>query len=144
MPKAFGQKFMWRDHDTDQVSLAPPVQNQWYEVFHGYDVQLLRCRILQVNGEAVAKIIEVRWTIDGNVYFTSDSINNNIENFVYRANAPSTGGTDGIDVTTSFVAAARNTNKCGQDFKVEVRITSALGTNQTLLCQCVRETLELT
>jgi len=137
-------KFHYLDHDTDIVSEAPPVQNTWYEVFHAYDVRLSWCEILQTNTETAAKDIQIRWTIDGNVYFVQRSLANNTIEYIHRNRLPSTGGTAGLGYTATEVNANKYTDKRGQDFKVEVRIISALGTAQTLICRCVRETLELT
>jgi len=144
VPKAFGQKYHYLDHDSDVVDRAPPVQNQWYTVFDAEDVRLLTCVVYQKNDETLAKTIQVRWTIDGNVYLTSFSASDNTYYYIYRFYAPSTGGTGGLYYSTPPLDAARYDDKRGHNFKVEVRITSALGTNQILRCYCVRETLELT
>jgi len=137
-------KFHYLDHDSDVVDMIPPVQNTWYEVFRAYDVRLLWCQIYQTNDEAAIKDIEVRWTIDGTVYFVTVPLASATFSFVYRAANASAGGTSGLTISATDVSAARYVDKRGQDFKVEVRITSALGTNQRLMCRCVRETLELT
>jgi len=146
VPKAlgYGQKFHYLDHDTEMVDLAPPEQNDWYEVFTDEDVRLLLCVVRQTNTEAAAKTIEIRWTLDGNVYLGSVSAANNTLCYVYRNHVPSTGGTLGLSIDTSWRNACFYVDKRGINFKVEVRITSALGTNQTLLCRCMRETLEST
>jgi len=144
VPKAQGQKFHYRDHDTDVVDVSPPVQNQWYEVFHAYDVRLIWCAILQANDETFVKTLEIRWTIDGNVYFEQMVAAHNVRRYVFRAVDPSLGGTQGLNSSATAYTASVYTDKRGQDFKVEIRITSALGTNQRLLGYCVRETLELT
>ena len=145
-PKAAGAnvKYAYLDHDTDTQLLAPPIQNQWYTIFHAYDVRLLWCVAYQRNDEAAAKNIEVRWTIDGTVYFTLIAMNNNTDTWISRSHPLSAGGTDGLRSDVSRFNAAYFVDKRGQDFKVEIRITSALGTNQLLNCYCVRETLEQT
>jgi hypothetical protein len=137
-------KYMWLDHDTDVVSEAPPVLNQWYTVFDADDVRLIWCNILQNNGEAALKDLEIRWTIDGNVYFCTIHANANTDYYGLRTWLPSAGGTSGIEGNAVVLNAARYVDKRGQHFKVEVRIVTALGTNQTLRCWCVRETLEPT
>ena len=137
-------KMMWRDHDSDVVNEAPPVQNEWYPVFDAEDVRLIWCVILQDNTEAAAKDVEVRWTIDGTPYLVSVNLAAATPNWVYRFYLPSAGGTAGLDSTVNPQTAGYWVDKRGQSFKVEVRITSALGTNQTLICRCVRETLEQT
>lgn len=143
MPKAFGQKYHYLDHDSDYVSLNPPVQNTWYEVFHAYDTRLLICAFYQTNGEAAAKWIEVRWTIDGNAYVCRYQANDSQYMTVFRHFFVA-GATQGLAGDIGFRNAGSYADKRGQDFKVEIRITDAVGTNQTLECWCVRETLELT
>jgi len=138
-------KTVWlEDRDTDFLSVSPPVLNQWYTVFDSHDVRLLWCAIFQSNTEVAAKHIEVRWTIDGNVYFVDDNLGSGAYDYIFRSFAPSAGGTDGLWFNTTYVNAARYVDKRGINFKVEVRITSALGTNQVLRCWCVRENLNLT
>ena len=144
MPKASGMKFHYLDHDTAQVNMAPPVQNTWYEVFHAQDVRLLVCHAIQTNTEAAAKNIEVRWTIDGTVYFIGFAFLDATDYFIHRYFQPSAGGTGGLGQSAALRNGCVYTDKRGQDFKVEVRITAALGTAQTLRCDCVYETLELT
>jgi hypothetical protein len=145
-PKASGAnvKYAYLDHDTDVVNEAPPVLNQWYTVFDAYDVRLLWCYIYQSNDEAAAKDIEVKWTIDGNVYFKTTALPNATNYYIYRNWSPSAVGTAGLSGDVNLYNATRFVDKRGQHFKVEVRITSALGTNQVLTCLCVRETLEPT
>jgi len=133
-----------QDHDTDAINLLPPVQNTWYEVFHAEDVRLLWVNIMQSNGEAAALDVEMRWTIDGNVYFKGISAVSGTYYYVYRSVAPSTGGTDGLLIVVDTVNAAHGTDKRGLDFKVEARLTGVPGTNQRLYVLCVRETLEIT
>jgi hypothetical protein len=135
---------MYLDHDTDVVSEAPPILNQWYTVFDDEDVRLLGCFIKQSNDEVAAKDIEVRWTCDGNVYFVSADTANSVEYEVYRTKIPSWAGIDGLNSVPAAVVPFVTRDKRAQSFKVEVRIVSVLGTNQTLECYCVRETLEPT
>lgn len=136
MPKAFGQKFSYRDHDTSQINPLPPVLNLWYEIFHAQDVRLLWCSLKQWNDEVAAKNLEIRWTVDGIVYFCSQSAVNNTYYYIYRHPDASTGGTAGIEPINIMFNAGYYIDKRGQDFKVEVRITSALGTNQRLMAKC--------
>jgi hypothetical protein len=145
-PKAAGAnvKYAYLDHDTDRQNLAPPVLNQWYTVFHAYDVRLLWCKFVQTNGEAAAKDIEVRWTIDGTPYFGSQTAASATSYLTYRDFNESAAGTLGLSITAAFTNGAFYVDKRGQDFKVEIRIVTALGTAQTLICRCVRETLEPT
>jgi len=146
MPEAHSRhvKYSYQDHDTDTVNQAPPILNTWYTLFDDEDVRLLIHEVKQSNDELAAKTIEVRWTIDGNVYFTSASLDNNTEYYVWRTFFASAGGTAGLVISTTYYNACRYTCKRGQSFKVEVRITSALGTNQILISRAIRETLEET
>lgn len=133
-----------QDHDTDVVDESPPVQNTWYEVFHAEDVRLNWCTIYQESDDVVAKDIEVRWTIDGNVYFVAESLADSSYFYVWREYMPSAGGTAGLTAAVGIRTACYFTDKRGLNFKVEVRMTSVPGINQSLRCYCVRETLEVT
>lgn len=144
MAEVYGEKFHYEDHDTDVVDESPPIQNTWYEVFHAYDVRLIWCVMVQGNDEVAAKDVELRWTIDGNVYFSADSIADSSWEYAYRDALPSAVGTAGLTVGATSVNAGKYVDKRGKDFKVEVRMTGVPGTNQRLRCYCVRETLELT
>lgn len=146
MPRAqIGDLPRWlQDLDTQEVSEAPPTLNQWYPVFDDEDVRHLWCVVIQTNDEAAAKQLQIRWTIDGNVYFLQWNANNNTYYYIYRNFAPSAAGTAGLSSSTSRLNAGDQVDKRGLAYKVEVRQTGAIGTNQTLLCDCVIETLELT
>lgn len=146
MPEAHAAdvKRWLQDHDTDLVSETPPVQNQWYTVFDAEDVRLTWCHFIQTNDEVAAKNIEVRWTVDGTVYFVLQLATNNTGYFVYRWVMGSAVGTAGLATDTATRNAVYFVDKRGLSFKVEIRITSPLGTNQTLACRCTRETLEQT
>lgn len=133
-----------QDHDTDVVDESPPVQNTWYEVFDADDVRLLLNSIYQVNDEAAAKDVEIKWTIDGNVYFVANTLASGTFVYVYKDHGPSIGGTAGLAVSAVIVNACYNVDKRGLRFKVEVRMTSVPGTNQVLISRAVRETLEVT
>jgi uncharacterized protein YbaR (Trm112 family) len=137
-------KYAYKDHDTAQQWLTPPVLNQWYTIFNDIDVRLLWCEVRQVNTEAAVKTVEVKWTIDNNVYFMSQDLTSNTIYEVYRTTYPSTGGTNGLFGSGGTVNGVFYCDKRGQSFKVEVRITTALGTAQDLRCRCVYETLEVT
>ena len=137
-------KMSWRDHDSDVVDESPPILNEWYPVFDREDVRLLFCDIFQTNTETAAKDVEVRWTIDGNIYFVSVSLANGTHQYVHRVPQPSLAGTGGLGTAAGVVNAGYHADKRGQSFKVEIRITSPLGTAQRLVCWCVPETLEQT
>lgn len=133
-----------KDHDTDVVDESPPAQNTWYKVFDAEDVRLLWCVFQQDNDDVAAKVVEVRWTIDGNVYFGNVSIASGTIRGVNRDHEASAGGTAGLEIGGATRNAALTVDKRGLSFKVEVRTTSVPGTNQRLRCWCVRETQEIT
>jgi len=138
------QHYWLQDHDSDVVFQAPPVQNIWYELFDVEDVRLIWHTVFQDNDENVAKDIEIRWTIDGTVYFLAYALADTTENYIYRSPVDSVGGTAGLTNTVEIRNAAYNVDKRGLAFKVEVRMTGVPGTNQLLISRTVRETLEVT
>lgn len=133
-------QYHYLDNDTDNETLAPPVLNAWNEVFDALDVALLYCSIYQQNDESAAKNIEVRWTIDGNVYLVSVAANHATNYYIFRNAVPSGVGTAGLQADTNMRMSAFDAPKHGQSFKVEFRITSAPGTNEAMICYCVKET----
>ena len=137
-------KYAYLDHDTDVVEEIPPIRNQWYTVFDAEDVRLLWCNIYQYNDESAAKDIDLRWTVDGTVYFGQMTTPDSVEYGVFRSSDPSLGGTRGLTVYPGLMNAGYHVDKRGHSFKVEVRMTTVPGTNQWLSCYCVRETLEQT
>jgi hypothetical protein len=130
----------WEDHDGVMFAQPDPVQNQWYTVFHDYNVRLLWCTITQTNDEAGAKTVEITWTIDGNVYFYTDSYVSGTQYYIYKDATPSLGGTSGLARSTNVLNAAHYVDKRGLDFQIDVRITDAGGTNQVLGVLAVYET----
>uniref|UniRef100_A0A6M3X856 Uncharacterized protein n=1 Tax=viral metagenome TaxID=1070528 RepID=A0A6M3X856_9ZZZZ len=141
---AAGVKYAYEDHDTDEVDPTPPVQNTWYPLFDADDVRLLWHTVFQSNDETAAKDIEIRWTIDGNVYFVAVNLDSGGTVYVYRGRMASGAGTSGLLTIDTATNACFTVDKRGKSFKVEVRITSVVGTNQRLLSRAVRETLEET
>jgi hypothetical protein len=139
-----GAKYSYQDHDTAVVTELPPVQNQWYTLMDDDDVRLLANAIYQKNDEAVAKTLEVRWTCDGTVYLLSFGADDDVQYYISRQKYPST-EVDCLKVSNGEVAPMLEIlDKRAQDFLIEVRITSALGTNQDLTAWAVYETLEVT
>jgi hypothetical protein len=136
--------YAWKDYNTASISLAPPVQNQWYEVLHVYRCTLNKCALIQTNTELASKDCECRWTIDGTVYTVANSgQTNNTMEYVYRGILTSA-EIYPLIFNSSQTNAGYFDNVYGQDFKVEVRIHSAPGTAQTLKAYCVYSTLEAT
>lgn len=146
MPVAYAAnvKRWLQDHDTDLVDQEPPVQNTWYTVFNANDVRLLICEVEQYNDEEAAKDIEVRWTCDGNVYVHAMTAVAGDQYYIYRNKYESSELQEPLGDSPTLVNAAMYVDKRALSFKVEVRITSVVGTNQILVGRCVRETLEQT
>ena len=115
----------------------PPVQNTWYTVFDGTGG--LRLRFLssrQRNDEAAAKDVEFRMTIDG---VSVDSIANSHDNLVWYYWNLEPGierVTTGVFMFHHYVAV-----EC-HDALIEMRMTSAPGTDQRLDGRLHYETLE--
>jgi hypothetical protein len=139
-----GAKYAYLDHDTVWLSQEPPVQNQWYTVFIDFDVRLLGCFVEQENSEMSNEDIEVRWTCDGNVYQNSVNADYGHEYEFYRNKWASSNGTEGLGHIDGIDPEFTTRDKRAQSFEVQVRLTSAGGTNQKLRCWCVYETLEVT
>jgi hypothetical protein len=137
-------KYSWKDHDTAEQLLNPPVLNQWYTVFDSDDVRLLIMTIYQKNTEAAAKDVEIKWTIDGTTYFCTESLTDDTTYWIYRIVASSSGGTTGLRAENIRTFAFDMLDKRGLKFKVETRIITALGTAQSLKARAVYETLEAT
>lgn len=138
------KKYWLQDHDSDIIQEAPPTVNVWYTLFDDEDVRLLEMFVQQINEEEENKTLQVRWTIDGNVYFVEIDAANTTEYYVFRNLIPSLGGTLGLSSSSNQNRAFIDDFKCGLSFKVEVRIITAVGTNQALNSLAVHETLEVT
>jgi hypothetical protein len=139
---AGGKKYMWIDHDAMELYKNPPVQNTWYTAINEVDVRLLWCQFYQSNAEAAVKEIEMRWTIDGHVYFCAMNAASLTPYYVNKDEYNSTGGAAGLYVEDVTQNAGFYVDKRGHSFKVEIRIITAPGTTQHLYCYCVYETLE--
>lgn len=132
----------YKDHDTDVKDLQPPERDVWYELFDSEDVRLMWCVLHQSNDGAIDQGVEVRWTIDGNVYFTMFTANNLVTYYIYRDHQPSQSGTAGLGSNSTVRTAGIYGVKMGQRIKVEVRMTGFPGTNQRFAIWTVKETLE--
>lgn len=120
--------------------IQPPIQNTWYTMFHDFNVRLIWCTLIQINDETAQHQVEIRWTIDGNVYDLSFLANNNTVYYIYRDPTPSSGGTAGLLQTTSTQNAAFFVDKRGLDFLIEMRLTDVPGTNQAIYAGATYET----
>jgi len=148
----------WTLHDIETDLHAPPTQNVYHEVFDLETGQILHwIAIKQENGEVAAKNVDIKLTIDGEVY---EKIGNALDHaefyYVYF-------NTVGDDLTAGIVVAITNASPLTSfgiaiedsdgiktpraslpmiEVKLEVRQTSALGTNQTLNTYYRRSSLE--
>ena len=149
MPAACGGhvaqvKYHYQDHLTDHLSQAPPVRNTWYTVFDAEDVRLLWCKISHVNTEELAADLEIRWTIDTNVYTLAIAGATWATPYSIWRRCPDLGSAEELYADATEKNAAYTVDKRGKAFKVEIRMTSVPLTNPELHCWCVRETLEAT
>jgi hypothetical protein len=137
-------KYAYLDHDSYLVAEHPPIQNQWYVLFDELDVRALVIAIEQDNGENAAKELEMRWTCDGNVYLHTFNADSGQQYYASRSKRESGSGDELeiLDVVQTPMLGVLD--KRAQHFKVEIRITSALGTVQNLNGWAVIETLEVT
>lgn len=122
--------------DLDQ---DPPVQNTWYTVLDetgGLRIKVMPVR--QTNNEAAAKSIDVRMTIDGvSIDATVTSQGNGT--WYYWSLGPGTERVIGAAAITMFHSILAI--HC-HDALIEIRMTSAPGTNQKLDGRVHYETLD--
>jgi hypothetical protein len=137
-------KYAWMDNDTAEVYEAPPILNQWYTVVEDDDLRLLVFAMFQTNEENAAKDLEVRWTLDGNIYLLQANEDAGLVVYVSRNIEPSGSGSELSTSVQWKNAMNQYLDKRCLHGKLEIRITSALGTNQILNAKCVYETLEAT
>ena len=149
MPVAGGNiaeqvKYHYEDQPPSVVNEAPPVQNTWYPGIDDDDVRHIWCVVRQINDEVAAKDVEIRWTVDGNVYLAAFALANNTATWIFKNREPSAGGTTGLSTLGTSINAGGYADKRGQSYKTAIRMTGAPGTNQVLSMWDVFETLEET
>jgi hypothetical protein len=132
------------DHDTAYIHITPPIQNQWYTVAHVYDLRELLFAVACDDDEGTEPSVEVRWTIDGNVYFTTLNTVTDVLRYVMRDIFPSTGGTLGLSERGYVAGDTQYDNKRGLDGLFEIRTLGVPGTNAFLDGYLLYETLEVT
>ena len=131
----------YKDHDTAFNIVSPPTINVWYPQMHDFNARVIWCCVFQVNDEAAAHSLQVRWTIDGNLYVvTIPAAANAAIYYIYRSIRPSGGGTDGLDYSATLFNAGYYVDKRGLDFLVEIQITDVPGTNQGIAAMVTYET----
>lgn len=138
-------KYHFQDHDPAYLNQVPPDKDTWYTVLEDTDVRLIQFAVYQNNDEVAAKDIEVKWTLDTHVYFIAlDGFEADEQLNLKKDKHPSTGGTAGLGYQTYTGAIPHDMDKRAHSAKLEVRMTSAAGTNQVLRAWCLYETLEET
>jgi hypothetical protein len=138
------KKYWLQDHDIAIITKIPPVLNTWYTVIDVDDVRLIEFYILQSNNETAAKDVEVRWTLDGQVYLISVSVPDTFPIYINKNMVGSNGGTSGLSLNPVEISANLFDFVCALHAKLEVRLTSAAGTAQLLGAVCKYETFEET
>jgi hypothetical protein len=133
-----------QDHETEEQVKTPPTINVWYTLLDDDDVKLNWFAIIQANDEHSSLDVEIKVTIDGNVYLGAFSADDGTMYYLFKSNvlaaAPNT-----IDKSTDFSEAnGQATPKYGLHMKIEYRVVSAVGTNQALSAWADYETLEAT
>jgi len=120
--------FAYRSYPLAELNQDPPTVDTWYPVLDGQiDCRLVFCAVRQINDEAAAKNLEVRWVLDGETFSAAFSADNDTWYYVYRVAT-----SNALAETASVVATGYYAARHAQLADVDVRITSAVGTNQEL------------
>lgn len=135
MPEASGAGRLpvWLASMSEYEKEDPPVQNTGYQIItEEPNVRLLMYAVRQVNDEQAAKDLEVRFVLDGNDYIVAFSALNNTQYYVYVNKKQ--GEDFGVALSTSLteINCGFHCDKRALEATLEARITSAVGTNQTL------------
>jgi len=140
-------KHAWKLHDAETDTRAPPTQNVYHEIFDLAGGQKFHyITIKQTNDEVAAKNVDVKLTIDGETYEkTGLSFGNGEIYYLYWTDI-------GLDPPAATLGASNSgilpafgfsmDDSAGAKFipdveemtaaKLEVKMTSAPGTNQVL------------
>lgn len=152
-------RYAWKLNDTETDTRSPPTQNVYHEIFDLSGGQAFHyISFEQNNDELAAKNVDIKLTIDGTAYeLTGTSMDNSEIYYVYWDDI----GLDPPDATLKvdnsnpigglvfkIADSAANTIAVNvdpvTDAKLEVKMTSAPGTNQTLVTRYRRSNLEAT
>lgn len=135
-------KYAWKKQPIAIKEMAPPTLNEWHTILDTTeDVRALFISLVQTNTETGAKNVNIKITIDG-ITLTKATDLSAIHATYYYAYIGS--NVDALAIITTFVLPCYYYPLEGQSMKVEMRITSALGTAQTLYGYVQYETLEAT
>jgi len=122
---------IWEHQGRSYQALVPPVKDQWYALLDEDNARVYFINAYQENDEDAPKNIELKMTIDG-VGYGAVSLSQTHDVFYYWYVARDT-ISETMFGSTTFSNVEGGTYIEGKHIKVEARITSALGTNQTLL-----------
>ena len=105
-----------------------PVQNTWYTVLDTTSyVRILYIAVKQDNTDNVAKALEIRVTIDGNAISGAGTPGDNTWNYINL-----TPTVDTLSYTAAIFNSSYYVEMRGHSVKVELRMTDAPGTAETL------------
>lgn len=121
-------QYYWNKEAIAQINQAPPVQNTWYTVLDTkVDVRLIWLVLRQDNDETDNKNLEIRVTMDGVALIgTIDAVNLTYYQAYLNLSA------DTLIVSGTKFNSGYYVDIRGRSVKVEIRITSVVGTNQVL------------
>jgi len=141
---AGGIKYAWMDHDPAYLNEVA-VKDMWYEVAHIYDFRELLFAVQYDDEEHTRPTFQVKWTIDGNVYFVEFADEEpGAQKYAMKDKYPSTGGTLGLQGRPKFSDLQMYDDKRGLDGLFEVMVTNVVGTNPLIEAWLLYETLEVT
>ena len=122
-------RFHWKFKPLAVLDQAAPVFNQWYTVLDTTSkIRLYSISLKQVNDEIADKGIGVQVIIDGvTTSASSTTCGSGVVNYSYLNN-----NLDGFAIDTPIKAVGYYVALHGKSIKVQVKNTSALGTNQRL------------
>jgi hypothetical protein len=135
-------KYHYRKEPVATLNQDPPVATTYYTCLDTTeDVRLIWVAIRQINDETNAKDVNIRITIDGITLDRSAdlSLANNTWAFAYL-----THDADGLGISTTAFQPNYYTDMRGLSVKVEMKVQSAVGTNQKLDGRVQYETLQPT
>lgn len=135
------QKFFYSHNPMALLSQTPTI-NTWYAILAATDdVKLDEIAITQSNDEAAAKNLQLRIVVDGETIALSDtSVPNAATRFVSLTVSP----TDHTLALVTGQGSIIGFPLYGLSLAIDMRITSATGTNQLIKGGAHYQTLEVT
>ena len=146
-PSAFGsggKKYWLKDHDT-ALTEDTAVQNTWFTVLDEEDVRLIYHSVEYDDEEHNMPTIQVRWTLDGNVYIGDGSDEAaGSQWYFYRNKYATSEASNELIGQLTRILCMYDVPKHALHAKLEARVTNAVGTTPVLRQRCLYETLEET